>query len=245
MNNLFKYIGASFLVFVFASCEKSFDEKTELNNDFSNKSIVQVFLATVGASRNYIYVDGKQVTGALISSGGLFPATGIGFQLQPGLRQFLVRDTLSTSTQLPLGFGEEFAAGKRYSLFLYDTINAMKYKILPLQEITPVDSTIRIRFANFAYNGTAATPSVDLFSVVRNEVIASNVGYTAVTDFVPYPSEVSGEGFQVRLAGTTTVLATISNISFTRQRSYTVAYRGSHRATSGTSARAISVFANN
>lgn len=237
--------GAALFMLGLLSCEKSFDEKIELNNEFSNKGVMQVFLATVGASRNFIYVDTKPVTGALLTSGGLFPATGVGFQLQPGLRQFLIRDTLSTTTQLPLGFAEEMSAGQRYTLFLYDTINAMKYKLLPLQVIEPVDTSVRLRFANFAYNGLASTPAVDFFSVVRNEVVAANVGYTAVTDFTPYPSELAGEGFQVRLAGTTSVLATLSNISLTRKRSYTVAYRGSHRATSGTSVRSVSIFANN
>ncbi|MFN4949305.1 MAG: hypothetical protein ACK5FH_05280, partial [Bacteroidota bacterium] len=78
----------------------------------------------------------------------------------------------------------------------------------------------------------------------KNEVVATNLQYTDVTEFVVHPTRIGTEAFQVRLAGTSTVLATSTISTLIPQRSYTVVYRGSHRATSGTSIRAVSVFLN-
>lgn len=63
------------------SCTKSFDEKITPLTDFSDKTLAQVFVATVGASRNYVYVDGKAVTGAAMVSGSVFPSTGYAFSV--------------------------------------------------------------------------------------------------------------------------------------------------------------------
>ena len=75
-------------------------------------------------------------------------------------------------------------------------------------------------------------------------MVATNLQYTDVTEFVVHPTRIGTEAFQVRLAGTSTVLATSTISTLIPQRSYTVVYRGSHRATSGTSIRAVSVFLN-
>ncbi len=59
-----------------SSCEKVFDEKIVLQEDFSNKAIVQVAFAIINASRNYVYVDGKQLSGSLSATGAIWPAAG-------------------------------------------------------------------------------------------------------------------------------------------------------------------------
>ncbi|HRF19398.1 MAG TPA: hypothetical protein PK977_14580, partial [Chitinophagaceae bacterium] len=101
---------------------KSFDEKFKEQDDFSNSSIMQVYVATVNASRNFIWVDANRINGASLTTGSVFPTTGFGFNVGGGLRNFLVRDTLSTSTQVPYSFAENLQAGKTYTLFMYDTI---------------------------------------------------------------------------------------------------------------------------
>jgi hypothetical protein len=108
-----------------ASCTKTFDEKVEQQRDFSNSSILQVYMGTVSASRNYVYVDSKPVNGAAIALGGLFPATGYGFSVPIGVRAFLIRDTLTATTQTPLSFAENMQPNKNYTIFMYDTINAV------------------------------------------------------------------------------------------------------------------------
>ncbi|MBM3914992.1 MAG: DUF4397 domain-containing protein [Sphingomonadales bacterium] len=235
------------------SCAKTFDEKTILNADLSNNSSVQVFLTTVGANRNYMHVDGKLVTGAVLNtvfstltgySASLFPATGIGHFVPAGLRSFLLRDTLSTTTQPQLNFAQNLEAGAYYTTFAYDTITAVKQKTVRNTISIPADNSCRIRFANFAYNGNALTPAVDVISLGKNEIVATNVRYTDVTEFIVHPSLLSGEGFQIRETGTSNVLAITTSTSLVPKRSYTIVYRGSHRATSGTSTRAVNVFVN-
>lgn len=234
------FLAAAALVLV-SSCTKSFDEKIVPQTDQSGNSFVQVYLATVNASRNYVYVDAKPVTGAAMASGTLFPASGVGISVPAGLRDMLVRDTLSTTTQTQLAFAQNLQAGMGYTIFVYDTINAVKQKTVPTTLVVPSDTSCRVRFANFAYNGLAVTPSVDIISTGKNEIVATNVPYTGVTEFIAHPTGLSGEGFQVREAGTSNVLATISSVSLVAKRSYTVIYRGSHRNSAG---RLVSVFAN-
>ena len=226
------------------SCTKSFDEKIEVKTDLSGNSTVQVYLATVGASRNYVYVDAKPVTGAALTSGSLFPASGIGFSVPSGLRDMMVRDTLSTTTQTQLAFANNLQPGMGYTVFVYDTINAVKQRTVQTTLVVPSDTSCRIRFANFAYNGLAVTPSVDIVSTGKNEIVATNVPYTGVTEFIAHPTGLSGEGFQVREAGTSNILATVTSVSLVAKRSYTVIYRGSHRNSTSTG-RAVSVFINN
>jgi hypothetical protein len=236
---LFILITSTFAV----SCNKSFDDKFLTNETNSINSSVQVVLATVGASRNYVYVDGVPRNGAALSSGSIFPSSGIGISVPTGLRSMLVRDTLSTTTQTQLAFAQNMQAGMGYTVFVYDTITAVKQKTVETSLIVPSDTSCRIRFANFAYNGNAVTPAIDVVSTGKNEVVATNVPYTGVTEFVAHPTGLAGEGFQIREAGTSNVLATITSATLVPKRSYTVVYRGSHRNTSATG-RTATIFVN-
>lgn len=234
MNMNFKRYKSG-LVFALAvgslvSCQKSFDEKTVQQQDFSNSAIVQVHVATVNASRNYLFVDANQVTGALMSTGSIFPTTGTGFVVSPGPRAFLVRDTLRTSTQAAFSFAENLQVNRRYTIFLYDTITSPKQKTVETTIVTPTDTTCRIRFANFIYNPTAVT-NVDVFSYSRNANIFTNIAVTDVTGYIPYASRVSVDTFYVRETGTTNLLYKTSMSNLTEKRNYTFVYRGSHRGT--------------
>jgi hypothetical protein len=233
------------LVLLLSSCDKNYKDSTPSTADLANSSIVQVYIATVNASRNLFFVDGVPQSASLMSSGSFFPSTGsYGAAIPGGLRSFAIRDTSSTSTQLPLNFAQNLATASHYTVFAYDTITAPKQKTVNTNITVPSDASCRIRFANFAYNGNAITPSIDIVSVGKNEIVANNVRYTDVTNFITHPSLLAGEGFQVRESGTSNILATVSSVSLEPKRSYTIVYRGSHRATSGTSTRAVSVFVN-
>ena len=252
--------GIALLLFsgsVMVSCTKSFDEKQSQQQDFTNSSIMQVYVATVNASRNFLWVDANRINGASLTTGSIFPTTGYGFNVGGGLRNFLVRDTLSTSTQLPYSFAENLQAGKTYTLFMYDTITSPKQKTVLTNIQVPTDTTARIRFAHFPYSPTEV-PAVDIFSVKRNANIFTNVSLTEVTDFIPIASAVT-DTFYVRPTGTGTNLQNFNpapapgawtNIQAvltpTIKRSYTLIFRGGYRATTTTNAtvRSLSVFVN-
>jgi hypothetical protein len=83
-------------VVLLSSCQKSFDKKLAADYYTGSGSTIQAFIGTVGASRNYVYVDGKPVNGSALTTGNVFPATGYGYGVTSGLRNMMVRDTLST-----------------------------------------------------------------------------------------------------------------------------------------------------
>lgn len=220
------------------SCTKQSDGVLEDNSDFTNSARAQVYIATVNASRNYVYVDGLPVNGSVMSSGSLFPASGPGFKVAPGIKAFLIRDTLSTATQVPLSFAENMQFGNTYTVFMYDTITSPKQKTVQTNIVIPSDTTARLRFANFIYNPNDI-PAVDVFSFNRNANIFTNISVTGVTDFIPYPSALGTDTLYIRPTGTTTNLLKLSMTGLVQKRSYTVVYRGSDRGT-----RVVSLFIN-
>lgn len=220
------FSGLLLLGSMFSSCEKTFDEKTRQQQDFSGSAITQVIVATVTAAGNQIIVDSKQVTGAALVAGSIFPGTGYGFVTDPGMRAFLVT---GTGTQAPLSFPATFQGGRHYSIFLYDTITTPKQKIVVDDIVVPADTTIRLRFANFGYSPNAI-PNVDVFSWLKNANIFTNVATTDVTPFITYPSFIT-DTLYFRDAGTTNtfIKATVSG-GFVAKRSITLLLRGSYRA---------------
>jgi hypothetical protein len=225
------YTGVAAISCLQLSCSKTVvDRISAVDDDFNNKSIVQVVIATVNAARNYVYVEGQPVTGAALSTGSIFPSSGYGFSVGGGLKSFLVRDTLRTSPQVPLTFAENMGAAKHYTIFMYDTITATKQKTVLDNIVVPTDTTARIRFANFIYN-SSAVPAVDVYSFIRSANIFTNVPVTEVTDFISYPSRAPVDTLYVMEAGTSNLLLKVSTATLTPKRSYTFVYRGSHRGT--------------
>ncbi|HNR16292.1 MAG TPA: hypothetical protein PKG90_06480 [Chitinophagaceae bacterium] len=240
-KNILGVAGIAATLFL-ASCTKTFDEKVEQQRNFSNSSILQVYMGTVSATRNYVYVDSKPVNGAAIALGGVFPATGYGFSVPIGVRAFLIRDTLTAATQTPLSFAENMQPNKNYTIFMYDTINAAKQKTVETNIVIPDDTTARLRFANFVFSKTTV-PAVDIFSKRRNQNIFTNIQVTDVTGFIPYASALT-DTFLVRETGTMNQLAALNGLTPTARRSYTLVFRGRYGTTSGTIARTLSSFVN-
>ena len=232
-------IGMSLMLLIY-SCSKNKTETFAIQKDLSNTSLVQVHIAMVNTTRNYVYVDGSPVTGALMSSGSIFPSTGYASSITGGVRSFLIRDTLTATTQVPLNFAENMQVGRNYTIFVYDTINAPKQKTVQTDIVIPADSTSRIRFANFIYN-PFAVPAVDVYSFNRQTNIFTNIPVTDVTNFIPYPSGLLTDTLYVRETGTMNLLlkTTITG-GLIRKRSYTYVYRGSHRGT-----KTSTLFSNN
>jgi hypothetical protein len=243
------------------SCVKDKDKEVALeSNDFTDKSFVQLFNATLGSTRNYIYVDGTPVNGASIAYGASFPATSTpaNFAVSSGFRAFLIRDTLSTTTQPAMSLAENLQSSTNYTLFTYDTLNAVKNKLVVNNIVIPSDTTARLRFANFAYSPNAIVP-VDVFSTRLNTTIFTNVATTDVTNYIPYDTRRS-DTLYLRPTGTATNIlnnnGTVATPNYqplliiiapVRQRSYTVVFRGSFRTdlTSSATSRTLSLFANN
>lgn len=221
-------VATGLVVFSGIGCRKSIVDTTP-QNDLDNTTFAQVFVATVNASRNFVYADGAQINGVALSSGSVFPGTGLyAFTFPAGLRAFLVKDTLPATTQVPISFAENLQLGKNYTIFMYDTITTPKQKTVLTNIVVPTDSTARLRFANFVYNPTAV-PGIDIFSYLRNTNVVTDLKVSEVTDFIPYASGIT-DTLYIRETGTLTNIVKFTS-SYTTKRSYTLVYRGSYRGT--------------
>lgn len=226
----------------FSACTKTFDEKVTQLRDFSSSSLLQLYNGTLSTTRNYVYVDSKPLNGAAIAYGGIFPGTGNGFAVPIGQKSFLIRDTLTTSVQPQLSFAQNLQSGKYYTIFMYDTLNAVKQKTVETAIVVPEDTSARIRFANFVFSKNAI-PAVDIYSRKKGTNIFTNIPVTDVTAYIPYPSGIT-DTLAVRATGTTTDLTLLNGITPTAKRSYTIIFRGRYETTSGTVARTLTSFVN-
>jgi hypothetical protein len=242
-------------LFLVHSCTKQ-SPKLVANQqtDFSNSSVVQVYMAVASGSTiaAHVFMDAAQLSGATIAAGGVFPpgAGAIGANIPQGIRNFVI------TTSTPLSFSENMQSGGAHTIFVYDTINAPKQKTVPTLLEVPKDNSARLRFANFVYS-PIAIPAVDIFSKRKNAVIFSNVQVTDVTGYIPYDSGVT-DTFYVRQTGTTTNIQNwrttapaqfidlIGVLTPTAKRSYTLVFRGGWRASASnnTTVRTLSTFTN-
>lgn len=216
---------------VFLSCTREAPLTASTETDIYNKATVQVYNATVKSARNYLYVDGTQISGSAFAFGNVFPATAYAFKVDAGSRTFLIKDTLGTTTQPPLTFSQTMDAGKSYTIFTYDTLNSIKQTTVLNNIVIPADTTSRLRFANFIYN-TTPVPAVDVYSSVKgNTKIFTNVATASVTDFVPYPSGAR-DTLSIYATGTTSpLIIRLISTGVTPTRSYTTVYSGSYFGT--------------
>lgn len=253
---LIKYTlaGAVLLSMTQSACVKKVDGVLVGQKLQSDKSLIQVYMAMVNSSRNYIYVNNAAVNGASITQGTVFPGSGPGFAIDGGFKSFLIRDTLTATTQLPLSFANDFQAGKNYTVFVYDTITSPQQRTVQTDIVIPSDNTARLRFGNFIYSPTTP-PAVDIFSKKLNTNIFSNVPVSQVTGFMPYVSDVT-DTFYVRQAGSGVNLQNytsagvpsdiIAVLTPRAKRSYTLVFRGGFRASqvTATTVRTLSTFIN-
>lgn len=245
------------------SCKKDTNQKEVAmeSRGLTDKALVQVFDATLGSARNYVYVDGVPVNGASITYLSTFPTSpSPNFAVASGLRAFLIRDTSATTTQPAMSLAESLQPAGNYTLFTYDTLTTVKNKLVNTTIIFPSDTTARLRFANFAYSPNAI-PAVDIFSKRLNTNIFSNIAVTDVTNFIPFDSRRAdtlivreagtGVDLQNRTVSGTPAVTTFSPVQIivglTRKRSYTLIFRGGYRTdlTTATTVRGLTIFSNN
>lgn len=269
VRNIIKACGVAVAVgAVITSCTKKTDKEVATENFiFNDQAQMQVYNGILNSNRNFIYVDAKPINGATHTYNTVFPgAVGpTSFTVGGGFRAFLIRDTLLTSTQVPMSFGEDLQSGRNYTLFTYDTITTPKNKLVANNIVVPTDTTARLRFANLIYNPSVLASGFDVFSVKRNAVIFSNVKESEVTDYIPYASALT-DTFYIRLNGSSTNLQNLdtmgrtvmvniaATLNPTKKRSYTLVFRGGYRAVFNrnsaspfsaiTNARGLTTFAN-
>lgn len=227
---------------VLSACEKNIS--VPLNEQKLANSYMKVHIATVGALRNYLFINERQINGSALASGGTFPLTGLGTafdennlfgiqlgQLSPIAQRISIRDTSSTATQPVTNFVTNLEPNSQYTLFLTDSVNRPGVKFVKDNVEKVQDTTARIRFANLPFS-TVAIPNIDLFSTKANANIFTNIPVNEVTAFRPFASALN-DTLQVRATGTLLNLASFNGIVATQKRSYTIVFRGSYRNPTG------------
>jgi hypothetical protein len=247
LTNISAALGTAVAVAIIAaSCtRKSGKEVAQENQNFSNKTLVQVYDATINSTSTQVFIDGNAVTGTALAYGAVFPSSAYAFQVDPGLRAFNIRNTTAGTTQAPITFSENLDGNKNYTIFMYDTMTTAKQITVENKIVIPSDTTARVKFGNFAWSRTGAAPNVDVFSKLRGENVFSNIAPTQVTEYIPYAAAIT-DSLIVRQAGTAIALDT-ATFNFTRKRSYTLVYRGRagyNEAGGATFPRILSSFVN-
>ncbi len=111
-------------------------------------------------------------------------------------------------------------ANAAYSLFLANTTTKPELLFLTDSLAKPADGKATIRFINLSPDA----PAVDL-AIKGGDVIVANKAFKGYSPFLPVAGS-STYTFEVRQAGTSTVLATLSNVSINTGFVYTIWFHG-------------------
>lgn len=228
---------ASTLLIIGCSREKFAPPAAE-NFELAGKAYIKFYNGALSTARNYLYNGDVPLTGAAVGYGGVFPSSaGFYSAVNAGQQNLRILDTTTATIQNPISISGDFAAGKYYTIYTYDTVTTVKHLAVEDQIEVPADTTARVRFVNLPFSRTDI-PNVDIFSKKANQNIFSNVSPLSATDFIPYAS-VQSDTLYVRPTGTTTNLATLNSFVASRKRSYTFIFRGNYNVTTGATARTL------
>ncbi|MEN9597885.1 MAG: hypothetical protein RL596_196 [Bacteroidota bacterium] len=240
-----KYIIVGMLAVIFtAGCKKEFDGRAPEDANLASHSFVRFFAGSMGAARNFISIDNQRLNGTALAMGGFFPgaSTVTAFITVPaGSRSVSIIDTALVGAQSPVSFTQNFLAGQYYSIFTYDTSNAVKALVTNDAFTIPTDTTCNLRFVN-VISSTTPVPNVDVFSRARGANIITNIPTLGVSSFIAHRTGVN-DTLDIRQTGTTTILASVNGFTFNLRRTYTLVFRGRYQATSGTMSRGANIMA--
>lgn len=238
----YKFISLGVVATLLFSCTKEFREQTPMQDDLSDSATIKIFNASVSSARNQLIINDVLTLRTVFAYNSTWPssAANTGFVVSPGQKSLVVKDSSTVSTQPVQNIAMDAQAGKSYSVFLYDTVTAMKNKLVVNDIVIPSDTTSRLRFANFSFRRATPAPAIDVYSFSRKALIFTNVALNDVTGYIAYPS-LTSDTLAILPAGTTDTLVKLNGYSTTPKRSYTLVFRGVYTVTgTGATARGVS-----
>jgi hypothetical protein len=197
-------------------------------------------------------VSGVNQTGAGLAYNTLFPSlSGQYVSVSPGtftIRAVLTRPVGTPSAPTDLVATGSFAlnANTYYTAFLVDTMpfpNASSPNWVLVQDNVEKAKSgfFKIRFAHMI----PTTDTLEMISKVSQTVIAGNLTFKKVSDFIELPLLTRSDTMQLRRKGATAILATqTGNFLPSNERVYTFWCRGIYTATTGTRPRSIGSYIN-
>jgi hypothetical protein len=235
-----------------SSCNKNDVNLIDENNkwlllDSSNSAnikIVQVFAGNtpqIPTAPNdttgpqvFIYANGKKLNGNALSYGGVWPIQNVyanipdgnvkfdiinarlDLSVVPNIPKFNTGDTLAT-------FTTALSKGKYYSLYIGDTVPAVRITLKEDNLVTPEYQTYKMRIANFLMN---PLDTIALFSFRQNAVIVSDITHKNVSNWIQLSLPVISDTLQFRVKGSINGFAQLNGFSPTGLRMYTLIGRG-------------------
>jgi hypothetical protein len=196
------------MALLFSSCLKN-----SVSNYAPPVSLVSFFQASPDETSLDIYFNSNKVNLSPIAYG-----TGLDyFRAYSGVRTI----NFYTSGVMNQVFSDTATLKPNlvYSLFLTNKPNQPELVLLNDTINQPQPNTASVRFVNLSPDA----PNADL--VLNNVVTVTNKAYKGFSSFLPVTGNTA-YNIQVKQAGTSTVLATLSNVTLNTNRVYTIIFSG-------------------
>jgi hypothetical protein len=229
MKNLFSPLLLAGLATVFAAgCKK--DDSSPTSPATTPTASVMVVHASPNAPGVDLLLDNVKVGTNLT-----FPNNTGYVAVDAGIRNVKVNVT-GTSTTV-IGADVPVGAAAAYTIFAADSVSKIAPVVLIDTLTTPASGKAHVRFVHLSPNA----PAVDV-AVTGGAVLFGNKTFKSFTSFTPLAAATYN--LEVRLAGTSTVVLSLPNITLTAGKIYTVFAKG---FVAGTAAQALGaqIIANN
>jgi hypothetical protein len=228
---------------LFSSCERNYDLLNENNKwqyvDSTQNGFLKVVhayapltptLAGTNGPKVLVIMDTTRLLRDSLAYNATFPAPSGQYSVIPaGSHNFFYSISRPVANPNPVAGDTIFrstlnvAAGKRYTSFLVDSVQSPGvYTVEDNYSIPPLGQ-YQVRFTNLIAN---PNERYDLYADSVGQMVATNIGYREISNWVNVPIPPSTESYSVRRAGTTTVVYTTTGFSPTTQRVYTFYTRG-------------------
>lgn len=195
-----------------------------------------------------IYVNEKKINGAFLTFNSIFPGTSNLYAAVPaGIQTIrMTVNGVNTPDSVSLfAYSKNLVAGKYYSLFVTDSMTSLiESKQMFLTDNFARTDTLHytIRLVHTIFNDLGG--NIDIYSNRLAANMFSNISPGTTTSFASQPYTLALDTLILRRAGTLTELARLNGAVLARERAYTLVYKGNASATTGTKARALSLFFN-
>lgn len=178
------------------------------------------------------YINNVKMNAAAMAYLGLYPNFGGGFAAAPSgpvnIKAVLNRPTGGGVASDTIAKGDFILGAKvAHSVILVDTFpNPTPFNpiLMVVQESVsmPAYGKFKLRLLNLV----ATNEVYELYNSTTATVLTSGITYKNLSDWIELPTSTPSSIYQIRLAGTTTVMASSTAVSGGNQRSYTFWARG-------------------
>jgi hypothetical protein len=157
------------------------------------------------------------VNNAVVGAGLAFPNNTAYLTVPAGTQNVKVRVAGTTTTVIEANL--TVAANVNYSVFAADSVSTLTPVVLTDDLSSPAAGKAHVRFVHLSPNA----PAVDV-ALQGGVVVFGNKAFKESTEFAPL--DAGTYNLEVRLAGTTTVVLPLPNITLQAGKIYTVFARG-------------------